>query len=105
MRKQSLALALLLSCASLCGCNKTSSEEKKGDQDEYLHLSFSKREDYLIEDSSLKQEEAILSSVYKDSSSLLSPIYPSYKSGVKGEALLFDGYSTYLSYPLSLIHI
>lgn len=99
MRKVSLALALLLGCASLCGCNKTSPEEKKDDQDEYLHLSFSKREDYLIEDSSGKQEEVTLSSVYKDSSSLLSPIYPSYKSGVKGEALLFDGYSTYLSYP------
>ncbi len=105
MRKESFLLASLLTCVSLYGCGTSSSKDKPSDDSECLHLAFSKRKDYLVADSSGKQEDVTLSSVYKDSASLLSPIYPSYKSGVKGEALLFDGYSTYLSYPSEKLSI
>ena len=83
--------------------SSSSSEQKVSD--DYLYLPFDKRADYLVSDASLNQEDATLSYVYKDSASLTSPILPSYKTGVKGEALLFDGYSTYLTYPSSSLTV
>lgn len=101
--KKILPLFLLPFVIVLNGCGDNN-EDEKAFQDAYkkqmeLHLTFDEEEGTIVHDATKKHKDQAVSYALLESDTLLEkPQDLPWKKGAVGNALLFDGYSTWITY-------